>query len=361
MKRPLWCSIAMCAIVGGSLLSDAYALKLAPSLDRPPAWLVEEDRWRATIFRELNPSVVNISIEQAKRRTKKPTQFHSQDAQKQNLGSGVIIDSQGFIVTNHHVIKGHVKIVVGLASGQEFTAEPVGHDLLSDLAVIKITRKASFKAAVFGDSDTVQVGDSVLAIGNPFGFNNTLTAGIVSARGRVISPTLAKKRFDDFIQIDASVNPGNSGGPLVDRYGKIIGINTAITSKGWGIAFAVPSNRVKRIVGDIRRVGYPLRGWLGVVVGPPKKGRTSKDGLQVVGVTPGGPAQKAGLRKGDFILTVGKVGMRNLRILSETIVGLEPKSTVKVKVRRGESIRTIEIKVGDLHKDARLSPTTPSS
>ncbi|HEY3021992.1 MAG TPA: trypsin-like peptidase domain-containing protein [Solirubrobacteraceae bacterium] len=226
-----------------------------------------------------------------------------------SLGSGVIIDPAGYIVTNNHVIAGGHDIRVAFADGNEVPAKVVGRDAELDIGLIKVDGK-DLVAAALGDSDHLEVGDWVLAIGNPFGLSHTATAGIVSAVGRTTRdvPIGKPSRFQSFIQTDASINPGNSGGPLVNTSGEVVGIATAIDTRGQGIGFAVPINLVKDVVPALRRDGRLARTWLGVYLSPltddlaASVALPARGGVFVSGVVPGSPAARAGIGKGDVIL-----------------------------------------------------------
>ena len=222
---------------------------------------------------------------------------------QRSLGSGFIIEG-GYILTNNHVVAGADEIKVKLADNREFRAEIKGLDEKLDLALLKIDAKEELPAAKLGDSDAIQVGEWVMAIGNPFGLAETVTAGIVSAKGRVIG----NGPYDDFIQTDASINPGNSDGPLFNARGEVIGINTAIIAGGQGIGFAIPVNMAKTIISQLKEKGKVTRGWLGVSIQPvtPELAKSfglgNEKGALVSEVLPDSPAEKGGLRSGDIIL-----------------------------------------------------------
>jgi len=269
-----------------------------------------------------------------------------------SLGSGFIISADGFIVTNNHVIEGADEIQVFLSDGRRLPAKLVGHDEKTDLAVLKIAAAQPLPFVTFGDSDTAQVGDWVMAIGNPFGLGGSVTLGIVSARNRDIE----SGPYDDFIQTDASINQGNSGGPLFDMNGKVIGINTAIIARGGsslGIGFAVPGNLASPVVQQLTEFGETRRGWLGVGIQEVTDDialtldRPDTHGAMVVDVDPAGPSVGV-LLEGDVILqfdgkTVAR--MRDLpRIVAETEVG----RAVPVKVLRNGDERNVDITLGRL-------------
>ena len=236
-------------------------------------------------------------------------QFNGQMPQQrarreQSLGTGFIISSDGYILTNNHVVSGADEVMVKLSDGREIKGEIKGSDEKLDLALIKVCDKEIFHAVDLGDSDALDVGEWVMAIGNPFGLSQTVTAGIVSAKGRVIG----SGPYDDFIQTDASINPGNSGGPLFNSAGKVIGINTAIIAGGQGIGFAIPINMAKSIISQLRDTGKVTRGYLGIRFQPltadlaKSFGLESEKGALIANIEKDTPAEKAGLKAGDVIL-----------------------------------------------------------
>jgi serine protease Do len=248
----------------------------------------------------------------------------------QSLGSGFIIDSSGLVVTNNHVIEGADEISVILQDNTTLKAEVVGRDETGDLALLKVKADKPLPTVDFGDSSTARVGDWVLAIGNPFGLGGTVTAGIVSARSRDIR----QGPYDDFIQTDAAINRGNSGGPLFNMDGKVIGINTAIFSPSGGsigIGFSIPSNMAKTIVMQLKQFGHPRRGWLGVRIQQvtpelaESVGLKGTEGAMVAGVTDGGPAERSNIKGGDIILKFDGQDVKDMhalpRIVAETDVG----------------------------------------
>ncbi len=278
------------------------------------------------------------------------------DFKQRSLGSGFIIDKDGYIVTNNHVIDNADKIVVILNDEKEFDATIVGRDKNTDLALIKIEAKNDFPVLDFGDSDTLKVGQWVVAIGNPFGLEQTVTAGIVSAKGRVIG----SGPYDDFIQTDASINPGNSGGPLIDMDGKVVGINTAIVAGGQGIGFAIPVNLAKNIIAQLKTSGEVTRGWLGVGIQDISEevaeyyGIKEKKGVLVTEVFPGDPADSAGIIPKDIILSVNGENVDSARKLTGLIADTSVGDTIKIKVLRDGKTRTFNIKVAK-REETKLS------
>ncbi len=272
--------------------------------------------------------------------------------QENSLGSGVIVSPQGYILTNNHVVQGADEIEVALHDGRSAAATIVGTDPESDLAVLKI-ELPEIPSIVFGQSEKLQVGDVVLAIGNPFGVGQTVTSGIVSATGR---SQLGLSTFENFIQTDAAINPGNSGGALVNAYGQLIGINTAIFSRtggSQGIGFAIPVSLAKGVMKEIIEYGRALRGWLGVEVQDLNPvlaesfGLTNISGALVAGVQPGGPGDSAGLRPGDIITEVNDIAINGNRALMNTITSNAPGTKLKLKVLREGRSSYVETLIGE--------------
>jgi serine protease Do len=278
------------------------------------------------------------------------------DFKQRSLGSGFIINKDGYIVTNNHVVENADKIEVILKDEKEFDAEIIGRDANTDLALIKIKPNRDLPVLLFGDSDALKVGQWVVAIGNPFGLEHTVTAGIVSAKGRVIG----SGPYDDFIQTDASINPGNSGGPLINMQGKVVGINTAIIAGGSGIGFAIPINLAKNIVDQLKTRGEVVRGWLGVGIQDISKqvaeyyGIKSKKGVLVTEVFPDDPADKAGIEPQDIILSINGKEVESSREITSMIADFGIGETVKIKVLRNGETRTFKVKIAK-REDARIS------
>ena len=267
------------------------------------------------------------------------------DFKQKSLGSGFILDKEGYIVTNNHVIENADTIQVKLKDGKEYEAKIIGSDPSTDLALIRIEADYDLPALTLGDSDTLDVGQWVMAIGNPFGLENTVTSGIVSAKGRVIGAG----PYDDFIQTDASINPGNSGGPLLDMNGAVVGINTAIIAGGEGIGFAIPVNMAKTIFDQLRADGEVTRGWIGVGIQSLDKSLKEyygvDKGVLVAEVFPGEPADKAGILANDIILSVNGKPVDSSRELSQGVSGLSVGEKAVLKVRRDGDTKTIKVTV----------------
>ncbi|MFH1993732.1 MAG: DegQ family serine endoprotease [Pseudomonadota bacterium] len=269
------------------------------------------------------------------------------DFKQRSLGSGFIIDKDGYIVTNNHVIENADKIQVILKDEKEYAAEIIGRDANTDLALIKIKPERNLPVLKLGDSDVLKVGQWVVAIGNPFGLEHTVTAGIVSAKGRVIG----SGPYDDFIQTDASINPGNSGGPLLNMEGEVIGINTAIIASGQGIGFAIPINLARGVVNQLKQSGEVTRGWLGVAIQDLSPevaeyyGLKEGKGVLVTEVFPDDPADKAGIKPKDVILAVNGNKVESSRDLTRLIADIGVGETATIKVLRDGSTKTLTAKV----------------
>jgi len=268
------------------------------------------------------------------------------------LGSGVIVSSDGYILTNNHVVGGAEEIHVTLMDKREFTAKVIGKDPKTDLALIKIDTKDSLPAAALGDSDSTEVGDWVVAIGNPFGFSLTVTAGIVSAKGRILGGN-----YDDFIQTDASINPGNSGGPLFNNAGQVIGINTAIYSRTGannGIGFAIPIDMARNVMEQLKAHGRVVRGWLGVEIQEVTAdlaqsfGLPKPQGALVASADKDGPAAKAGIERGDIIVKFNGKPVHDEHELPALVAETPVNTSVPVEVLRNGKSMTLSVKVGEL-------------
>ncbi|SVB08917.1 uncharacterized protein METZ01_LOCUS161771 [marine metagenome] len=322
----------------------------------------------ADLAEKLMPSVVNISTTQTIVTNINPFPFEfppgspfedmfkefstPQKRKASALGSGFIIDAKGIVVTNNHVIQGAEDIMVTVNGEKEYEAKIIGADPLSDLAVLEIQSKDKFVPVKFGDSDKARIGDWVIAIGNPYGFGGTVTAGIISARNR----SIGLSRYEDYIQTDASINQGNSGGPLFDMNGDVIGINTAILGQSGsiGIGFSIPSNSAKKVINQLIEFGETKRGWLGVRIQNVTKEIADVEkldkprGALVASVAENSPSDKAGIKAGDIILEFNGILIKEMKELPRIVAQTEVGKTVEVKIWRNEKELTKKIKLGRL-------------
>ncbi|HAY20659.1 DegQ family serine endoprotease [Desulfobacca acetoxidans] len=348
----------------------------------------------AVLAKQISPAVVNISTEKVMKRSTPtrrmpgmpgPSPFGPDDPFKdffekffgdmpkefksRSLGTGFILDREGFIITNNHVVEGADKIKVKLVDGREFKASIKGRDAMTDMALIKIESPThDLPVLVMGDSDAVQVGDWVLAVGNPFGLSHTVTQGIISAKGRVIGAG----PYDDFLQTDASINPGNSGGPLVNLKGEVIGINTAIVASGQGIGFAIPSSMAKGIIAQLKQKGSVTRGILGVQIQTVTPELAKSFGLKepvgalVAEVNPNTPAAKAGIQRGDVIIEYNGHVIKEMHELPRLVAHTAPGTKVNLKVlRQGKEknfgLTIAEMKPEHLARSGMVEPETEKS
>jgi len=324
----------------------------------------------ADLAEKLMPSVVNIASTQTIRTTSNPFPFEfpegspfedmfkefnqPRERKATGLGSGFIIDEKGIVVTNNHVIQGAEDIVVSVNGSKEYKAKVIGKDPYMDLAVLQIESDEKFIPVSFGDSDKARVGDWVIAIGNPFGFGGTVTTGIISSRNRDIGLT----RYDDFIQTDASINVGNSGGPLFDLDGKVVGINTAIIAPGRsgsiGIGFAIPSNSASKVIEQLLEFGETKRGWLGVRIQLVTKEIAEVEKLEkpegalVASVSEGSPAAKGGIKAGDIILEFDGKKVDTMRTLPKLVAQTKVGKRVAVTIWRNQQFISKKILLGRL-------------
>jgi len=339
----------------------------------------------ADLAEKLMPSVVNISSTQTIKTTSNPfkqfqfppgspfedmfKEFNRQSERKATaLGSGFIIDKKGIVVTNNHVIQGAEDIIVSVNGAKEYKAKVIGKDPYMDLAVLKIESNEKFIPVSFGDSDNARVGDWVIAIGNPFGLGGTVTSGIISSRNRDIGLT----RYDDFIQTDASINVGNSGGPLFDLKGKVIGINTAIFAPGGassgsiGVGFAIPSNPASIGVNQLIEFGETKRGWLGVRIQEVTKeiaeveNLDKPEGALVASVAENSPADKAGIKAGDIILEFDGQKVDTMRKLPKLVAQTKVGKRVEVKIWRGQKLISKRVLLGRLESSEEFKTESQS-
>ena len=354
--------MAMVLVVGLLSTASPQAAKTAPRMI--------PDNF-ATLAEQVGPAVVNVQVEKTtKGESGMPAfegnpfgngpfggddrfkdffgkQMPPQERRQGGVGTGFIIDKSGYIITNNHVVEDADTIKVKLKDEREFTAKVIGRDPQTDVALIKVEAKGDLPVASLGRSAELKVGEWVVAVGSPFGLEQTVTAGIVSAKGRAIG----SGPYDDFIQTDASINPGNSGGPLLNLDGEVVGINTAIIAQGQGIGFAIPIDMATKIVAQLKDNGEVTRGWLGVNIQDLKGelaeyyGAKSSEGVLVTDVVPGNPADKAGIKAKDIITAVDGEKIETSRELTAKAATLPVGDTTKITVLRDGKEKTFDVKV----------------
>ena len=334
----------------------------------------------ADLAEKLMPSVVNISTTQTVKTTTNqfPFQFppgspfgemfkdfeRPTERKASSLGSGFIIKEDGIVITNNHVIANAEDILIRVGD-KEYNAEVIGADPYMDLAVLKIKTKDKFKPVSFGDSNKARVGDWVVAIGNPFGLGGTVTSGIISARNRQIGLT----RYEDFIQTDASINQGNSGGPLFNLKGEVIGVNTAIIAPGQsgsiGIGFAIPANAASNVIDQLLKFGETKRGWLGVRIQEVTKEIADveklkkPEGALVASVGQNSPAEKAGIKAGDIILEFDRKKINTMKKLPNVVASTEVGKSVELKIWRNKKLISKRLTLGRLETSEEFKETKP--
>jgi serine protease Do len=332
-----------------------------------------------SLAKKLSPSVVNVSTTQMRKATQGGPGFGDDQMgefferffgapaprgpqRRSGLGSGFIIDNNGTILTNYHVVDGAEKISVTLSDGKNYDAKVVGKDQKSDIAVVKIDAGRDLPAVDLGDSDRLEVGEWVMAIGNPFGLDHTVTSGIVSAKGR----NIGAGPYDNFIQTDASINPGNSGGPLINLRGEVVGINSAIFSQSGGnigIGFAIPANAVKELLPQLRDKGKVVRGFIGASVQKvtpdiaDSLGLKQARGALVADVIKGGPAERAGLKPGDIIIEFDRKEIKDSSDLPMQVARVAPGMSVQVKVLRDGKETALPLTVGEMKESEVIAAT----
>ncbi len=385
-KRPIK-TILIAFLLVGSILGLGYGISTAVKPSTPPASpapAVSEAPMIPANFTDLagavRPGVVNIQV--VKKVKNVGFGFHSfggnpfgdffgpffegnppRSFEQRGVGSGFVMNKDGYILTNNHVVEDADQIKVKLANGKEYDGKVVGRDPKTDLALVKINGATDLHALPMGNSDNLKVGSWVVAVGSPFGLEQTVTAGIVSAKGRVIG----SGPYDDFIQTDASINPGNSGGPLINMKGEVVGINTAIIASGQGIGFAIPVNMAKEIVSQLQEKGRVTRGWLGVSIQEVTPelaksfGLNEKKGALVAQVVSGSPAEKAGIEQGDVLVEFDGKEITDSKDLPRLVASTPVGKAVTVKLSRDGKVLDRQVKVGELEEKAEVAAKAPSS
>jgi len=381
-KRTFAAAAAAAVLVTGLLAGSAFTStggSVVPDIPAPAVKAEGNNGSLAPLVEALKPSVVNIRVTRVQKtgfgmrgipeggpleeffgRFFGPGGPQPRERRVQAAGSGVVISRDGYILTNNHVVEGAKEVLVTLDDGRELEAEIVGLDPKTDLAVLKIDNGDHLPGAAMGDSNGLRVGDRVMAIGNPFGLSHTVTSGIVSAKGRVIGAG----PYDDFIQTDASINPGNSGGPLFNMQGEVVGVNTAIVAQGQGIGFAIPINTAKALIPQLVEEGEVTRGYIGVHIQPVTRELAKamdldeRKGALVADVLAGGPADQAGVERGDVIVSFDGKAVERSHDLPAMVAAtpVEKKASLKV-VRNGEE-RSLTVQVAELaHETADKPPS----
>jgi serine protease Do len=375
--RALLASAAIFAFVGGGFWLHALwtMLQSRPEPSSVPVGIAPDALQLAfvTVAERVRPAVVHVGTVQVARSRRPPVvpgpfsddpsfkEFFDQffgpgrpgapgEFRQPGLGSGVIIDRRGYVLTNFHVIKGADAVTVRLSSKREYRGRIVGTDPKTDLAVIRFEPEGDLIVATLGNSDALRVGEWAIAIGNPFGLDQTVTVGVVSATGRA---DVGIASYENFIQTDASINPGNSGGPLVNLRGEVIGINTAIVATGQGIGFAIPANMVKRVIGQLIDRGKVTRGWLGLSLQPitpelaQALGLRGTKGAVVARVYPDSPAGQSEVKPNDVIVGFDGIAVDDYHHLQRLAAEAEVGRTVKLEIVRDRQPRTVPVKIAE--------------
>ncbi len=342
IRRTVWCLSA----IGLTLWLQASAVNcVAAPADAGGLHLLEEMQNVITELADrVKPSVVSVGAVRSR------DSLRDRPPNAPGSGSGVIIDQDGHIITNNHVVSDATEVEVRLSDKTKFIAQVIGKDPDTDLAILKITTDRKLPHARFGDSSTVKVGQWALAVGNPFGLDRTVTLGVISGTGR---ENMNLSRYENFLQTDASINPGNSGGPLFNMHGEVIGINTAIINFAQGIGFAIPSNMAKQVLEQLLARGKVVRGWLGVGIQPvtadlaAKFGVTEGEGVLVNEVFENDPAARAGIKPGDIITKVDGKAVETPNMLSRLIATLPPGATARIEVIRDGQRRLLPVPLSE--------------
>lgn len=366
---PIFIFLAVILLATGLIFCSEYTISITKA---PPAEAVQVPETPTNVMlgpdtiqnivKQTSPAVVKIETEVQSRDAYDPflgdpffrdffgDLFRSQPEIRNGLGSGFLISADGYIVTNDHVVSGASRIKVYLSSEKEpYEAKLIGSDTQLDLAVLKIDAGNSLPYLLFGDTNKLEVGSWVIAIGNPYGLDHTVTVGVISAKGRPV--TIQDTEYKDLLQTDASINPGNSGGPLIDLSGKVIGINTAINAQAQGIGFAIPSSTVTQVLDQLINSGKVIRPWLGVYMQPVTEdlanyfGLEKTEGVLISAIAEGSPAQKAGLQRGDIVLEYNKKKVNDPDTLKDEVLKTKIGEKVVLLLFRNGNTQYIPITV----------------
>ena len=379
-------ALILVSVGAGFGLHTLWATRQAPHASATPSPLGTADALQSafvSVADRVRPAVVHVGTVQVARTRRAPVvpgpfaddpslkdffdQFFGrrgpgqpEEFRQSGMGSGVIIDKRGYILTNFHVIKGADAVTLRLSSKEEFRGKVIGTDAKTDLAVIRFEPNIAITVAALGNSDVLKVGEWAIAIGNPFGLDQTVTVGVISAVGRA---DVGIATYENFIQTDASINPGNSGGPLVNLRGEVVGINTAIVAAGQGIGFAIPANMVKRVISQLIDRGKVTRGWIGVSVQPltaelaQSLGVKDTHGAVVARVYPDSPAAAAGLAQNDVIVSFEGTAVEDYHHLQRLSAEAEVGKTVAIDVMRKGEKRGVKLKIAEAPDSSAPSPS----
>ena len=377
--------LILVSLGAGIGLHTLWAASQAARIAAPPSPLGTADALQSAfvgVAERVRPAVVHVGTVQLGRARRAPVvpgpfaddpffkdffdQFFGrrgpgprEEFRQSGLGSGVIIDKRGYVLTNFHVIKGADAVTLRLSSKEEFRGKVIGTDAKTDLAVIKFEPNIALTVAALGNSDVLRVGEWAIAIGNPFGLDQTVTVGVISAVGRA---DVGIATYENFIQTDASINPGNSGGPLVNLRGEVVGINTAIVAAGQGIGFAIPANMVKRVITQLMDRGKVTRGWIGVGLEPlsPELAQSLRlkdtHGAVVKRVYPDSPAAAAGLAQNDVILSFDGTSVEDYHHLQRLSAEAEVGKTIALDVMRKGERRAVKLKIAEAPDSSSATP-----
>ncbi len=367
-------------LISLSLMLVVLALFLVQPVFSQVAQVPSEGNVVADVVERVSPAVVNIdTLKVATYRSPLAPFFedpffryffgdtpqYERKVPVRGVGTGFVFRSDGYILTNNHVVEGADEIKVTFIDGKEFTGKVIGADALTDIAVVKIDA-SNLPIIPLGDSDKARVGEWVIAIGNPYGLSHTVTVGVLSAKGRPIQAGDSGREYENFFQTDAAINPGNSGGPLLNLKGEVIGINTAILPYAQGIGFAVPINMAKEILDDLIEKGRVVRAWLGVYIQDVTKeiaqtfGLSEAKGALVADISPDSPAEKSGILRGDIILKVDDQEIGDVAKLQQVIRSHKPGDIVTLEIWRNKEIIQLQVTLGELKEEGipTVSPRT---